>query len=76
MDAAGILKTADSLHRYRGTWDQEAHRLCWVRVFKEDGLTPVIVLSELPQNTSTAVTNMAELLAPELIQRHFPHRFE
>ena len=34
------------------------------------------MFSELPQNTSTSVTNMAEYLAPELIQRHFPHRFE
>jgi hypothetical protein len=47
-----------------------------VRVFEEAGQTPVIVMSELPQNTSTSVTNMAEYLAPELIQRHFPRRFE
>jgi hypothetical protein len=33
-------------------------------------------MGELPQNTSTSVTNMAEYLAPELIQRHFPQRFE
>jgi hypothetical protein len=75
-DAAGMPKTADYLHRYRGTWDQEAHGLCWVRVFEEAGQTPIIVMSELPQNTSTSVTNMAELLAPELVQKHFPHRFE
>jgi hypothetical protein len=31
-------------------------------------------MGELPQNTSTSVTNMAEYLAPELIQRHFAHR--
>jgi hypothetical protein len=31
-----------------------------------------MVMGELPQNTSTSVTNMAEYLAPELIQRHFP----
>jgi hypothetical protein len=33
-------------------------------------------MSELPQNRSTSVTYGAEHLAPELIQRHFPHRFE
>jgi len=33
-------------------------------------------MGELPQNTSTSVTIMAEYLAPELIQRHFPHGFE
>ncbi len=36
----------------------------------------VILTGELPQHTSTSVTNMAEHLAPKLIQRHFPHRFE
>jgi hypothetical protein len=46
-----------------------------VRVFEEAGRSPIIVMSELPQNTSMSVTNMAELLAPELIQRHFLHRF-
>ena len=44
--------------------------------FEEANQTPVTVMGELPQNTSTSVTNMAEYLAPELIQRHFPQRFE
>jgi hypothetical protein len=35
-----------------------------------------ILIGELPHNTSTSATNMAEYLAPELIQRHFPQRFE
>ena len=69
-------KTADYLYAFRGTFDREPHGVCWVRVFEEVGQTPVIVMGELPQNTSTSVTNMAEYLAPELIQRHFPHRFE
>ena len=47
-----------------------------MRVFEEASQTPVMVMGELPQNTSTSVTNMAEYLAPELIQRHFPQRFE
>jgi hypothetical protein len=33
-------------------------------------------VSELPQNCSTSVTKIAEHLAPELVRRHFPHRFE
>jgi hypothetical protein len=74
--SSGMPKIADYLHAFRGTFDREPHGVCWVRVFYEDGQTPVIVMSELPQNTSTSVTNMAELLAPELIQRHFRHRFE
>ena len=69
-------KTADYLYAFRGTFDREPHGVSWVRVFKEASQTPVIVMGELPQNTSTSVTNMAEYLAPELIQRHFPQRFE
>jgi hypothetical protein len=33
-------------------------------------------MGELPQNTSTLVTNIAQYLALELIQRHLPQRFE
>jgi hypothetical protein len=72
----GMPKTADELYRFRGTFDQEPHGVCWVRVFEDEGKTPVIVIGELPQNTSSSVTNMAEYLAPELVQRHFPHCFE
>ena len=35
-----------------------------------------ILISELPHNPSRSATNMVEYLAPELIQRHFPQRFE
>lgn len=73
---SGMSKIADYVYAYRGTWDLEPHGICWVRVFEAEGQTPVIIMSELPQNPSTSVTNMVEHLAPELIQRHFPHRFE
>jgi hypothetical protein len=74
--SAGMPKTADYLYAFRGTWDLEPRGVCWVRVFEEPGQTPVIVMGELPRIRSTSVTNMAELLAPELLQRLFPHRFE
>src|SRR5689334_9642 len=72
---SGMPKTADYLHRFRRMWDRERDAVCWVRVFEEPGQTPVIVMSEHPNNPSTSVTTMAELLAAELIQRHFPQRF-
>ena len=72
----GMPKTADYLCAFRGTFDREPDGVCWVRVFEGEGQTPVMVMGELPQNTSTSVTNMAEYLAPELIQRQFPRRFE
>jgi hypothetical protein len=71
-----MRKTADYLHQFRGMWDREPEAVCWVRVFAEEGQTPVIVMSEHPANPSTSVTNMAELLAAELIQQHFPGRFD
>ncbi len=45
-------------------------------LLEEEGQVPVIVVGELPQNTSASVTNMVEYLAPALIPRHFAHRFE
>src|SRR5918995_6930310 len=69
-------KTADFLYAFRGTFDREPHEVCWVRVFEDASQNPVIVMGELPQNTSTSVTTMAEYLAPALIQRHFLRRFE
>jgi hypothetical protein len=45
-------------------------------VFEEEGQTPVIVVSEHPANPSTSGTNMAEILAAELIQQHIPERFD
>jgi hypothetical protein len=35
-----------------------------------------ILIGELPHNTSSSATNMAEYLAPALIQRYCPQRFE
>ena len=69
-------KTADYLYAFLGTFDREPHGVCWVRVFEDASQTPVIAMGELLQNTSTSVTNTAEYLAPELMQRDFPQRFE
>lgn len=55
-----------------GRWNLTPQGVCSVRVFEEEAPTPDIVMGELPLNRSTSVTNMAEHLAPELIQCHFP----
>ena len=72
----GMPKTADYLYAFRGTFDREPHGITWLWVSGEASQTPVIVMGELPQNTSTSETSMAEYLVPQLIQRHFPQRFE
>ena len=43
-----------------------------VRQGRQFGQRPVIVCSELPENTGTSVTNMAEHLAPEVVRRFLP----
>lgn len=66
--------TCDYRYRYRGHWTDGG--VCRVRVYEAPGATPVLLVTELPENENTSVTNMAEYLAAELIARHFPHRFE
>ena len=71
-----LSKIADYLHSFPADTAGKPQGICWVRVFDREGETPVVVLSELPQNLSASVTDMAEYLAPEMVRRHFPHRFE
>jgi hypothetical protein len=69
-------KIVDELYRYRGTWDLDPQGVVWLRIFRENGMIPVVVLSELPANVSTSVTNMAEFLVPDILRRYLPERFE
>lgn len=69
-----MRKTHDYLHRYRGIWRDGG--ICRIEVYEpapgEGTDRPVIVCSELEENTNTSVTNLAEILAAEVIARHFP----
>jgi hypothetical protein len=71
-----LPKAVDVIHRFRGVWDHEPEAICRLRIFQEPGRTPVVVCSELDENPSTSVTNMAEILAAEVIAQYFPTRFE
>ncbi len=71
-----IPKMTDYWHRVHSTFDRGTRGVCSGRVLEEAGHTPVIVMGEHLDNLSTSVTNMAELLAAELIQWHFPRRFD
>ncbi len=71
-----VRKIVDERYHYRGTWDLDPNAVCWVRVFVEDGKIPVMILSELPTNVSTSITNMAEYLVPDILRRYLPERFE
>jgi hypothetical protein len=72
----GRVKTHDFRYPFRGYYDREPGGACRVRILQEPGKPPILVLTELPENETTSVTNLMETLAPELIGRHLPHRYE
>ena len=70
-----MRKTHDYIHAYRGIWRDGGR--CRIEIYAPDrdeaGRPPVIVASELPANDNTSITNLAEVIAAEVIARHFPH---
>ena len=62
------MKTYDYVHHYRGYWSEGGK--CRIRIYQEDGQELVVICSQLPDNTNTSVTNMAEYLAAEVIEEH------
>jgi hypothetical protein len=61
-------KTHDYVHYYRGYWSDGGK--CRIRIYREDGHTPVVNCSQLPDNDNTSVTNMAKYLAAEIVLKH------
>ncbi|MDP9477754.1 MAG: hypothetical protein M3R38_19070 [Actinomycetota bacterium] len=61
-----MKKTHDYEHRYSGYWTEGGR--CRVRIYQKEGEPPVVVCSQLPDNTNTSVTNMAEYLAAEVVE--------
>lgn len=70
------VKLYDGEFRYRGTWDREPEGVCQVRLVHRGNETPVMVFTEMAENASTSITNMAEILTAEAIRRFCPERFE
>ncbi len=66
--------TSDERYDYEGFWRHPA--VCRIRIYEQTGATPVVIASELAENTGTSITNMEEYLAAEIISHHFPERFE
>jgi hypothetical protein len=63
-----LKKTHDYIHYYRGYWSDGGK--CRIRIYREDGQAPVVICSQLPDNPNTSVTNMAEYLAAEVMEKH------
>ena len=66
--------TRDERYDYEGFWRHPA--VCRIRIYERADATPVVIATELAENTGTSITNMAEYLAAEIISHHFPERFE
>lgn len=63
-----MTKTHDYVHHYRGYWSEGGK--CRIRIYREDGQTPVVICSQLPDNDNTSITNMAEYVAAEVVEEH------
>src|ERR671912_30414 len=63
-----VKKTHDYIHHYRGYWSDGGK--CHIWIYQEEGQTPVVICSQLPDNDNTSVTNMAEYLAAEVVEEH------
>ena len=62
------LKIHDAPYNYRGYYDREPEGLAHVRLFSRPCERPVIVITDLPENPTTSVTNLMETLVPEIIR--------
>jgi hypothetical protein len=67
-EGLSMKKTHDYIHRYRGYWSDGGK--CRIRIYREDGQTPMVICSQLPDNGNTFVTNMAEYLMAEGMEEH------
>jgi hypothetical protein len=65
---------ADYRYTYTGSWNRAA--VCRIQIFTAPDEVPVVVATELDENTGTSLTNVCEYLAAEVIAQHFPERFE
>ena len=48
--------------------------VCRIRVYRPAGFPPVVIATELPENDSTSITNLAEQLAAEVLEAYLPDR--
>ncbi len=62
----------ETVHTYGGFWRSTGH--CGLQIFPGADGIPVVILTELPSNDSTSVTNLIESLAAEVLEQYLPYR--
>ncbi len=66
------MKTLETVHVYDGFWQPGAR--CGLEIFPGTDGIPVVVLTELPFNDNTSVTNLVECLAAEVLASYLRER--
>lgn len=66
------MRKIAKIHHYRG-WNA-GNGQCGLEIFEPPDGAPVIVLTQLPWNANTSVTNMIEILAAEVALEYLPER--
>lgn len=64
----------DERYEYRGYHSDGG--VTRVRLYDRQAASPVMLLTELPENTNTSLTNMLEYLVAEIGTLLMPHRFD
>jgi hypothetical protein len=67
--------TRDYVHEFTGLQGIPGSR-CRIRTYEGGETPPVVIATQLPDNASTSVTNLAEYLAAEVLTRYFKERLE
>ncbi len=65
-------KLLETIHQFRGYWS--AGGRCRIEIYTASGLPPLIVATELPDNENTSITNVAEYVAAEVVERYLAPR--
>ena len=64
----------DERYEYRGYYSDGG--VTRIRLYDRQDAAPVMLLTELPENANTGVTNLLEFLVAELGTLLMPHRFD
>ena len=64
------MKCIETEHQFRGYEADADGGICRIEVYTADECPPLVVATELPKNPVASITNMAEYLAAEVMERY------
>src|SRR6266571_7056871 len=68
------MRVLEVIYEYHGLWTPGA--LCGLQIFFSAIDVPTVVLSEIPYNRNTSVTNLVECIAAEVLQKYLAGQIE